>query len=324
MEKDINEIIKIDDSIKDLTTEKYNDLIDKDNKFMQIFTRAADPDANALIEFHTIDEKKLALIAEKMPEINRATRSFGKQNSQVTAKLMSLQMISHSPYRVIKQILAKIERKRGALKENILKLRKEKIKLDRFIVKRDDLREKIKEDLNDQDVYFDLQEVMIDIEEKVSNVSDSSIYIEAALKEILMYQKSYEEIKESNNIPDNWDEKNVEEEEVKDHIVTAFLHLTRDLSMTGRINIGTAEYLYQYGINPDVAIRLTNKYLSEISLLMDGDKYPSIQVLYDFLDKMYESFKDSYKHAMKRVGLKKLIHEDCLYLENKEKKEGEE
>ena len=75
------------------------ELIDKDNKFLQIFTRAADPNAKSLVEFHSVDEKALAHIADRMPEINRATRVFGKQNSQATGKLMSLNMISKNGLR---------------------------------------------------------------------------------------------------------------------------------------------------------------------------------------------------------------------------------
>ena len=99
--------------ITDITLQ-VEKLIDKDNVFMQIATRGADPNASELIDFKTFDEEKLALVASRMPEINRATRSFGKQNSQATGKLMSLHMIAQSPYRRMKQCLAKIERKRSA------------------------------------------------------------------------------------------------------------------------------------------------------------------------------------------------------------------
>ena len=46
-------------------------------------------------------------------------------------------------------------------------------------------------------------------------------------------------------------------------------------------------------------------------------KAPNVNNLYDFLDQMYEMFKDEYKHAMRRTGLKNLISEDYLYLEDK-------
>jgi len=109
----IKDLVKPDE-IKDLTL-KVEELIDKDNVYMRIATRGADPNAKELVDFKTFDQEKLELVANRMPEINRATKSFGKQNSQATGKLMSLHMIAQSPYRRIKQCLAKIERKRSAL-----------------------------------------------------------------------------------------------------------------------------------------------------------------------------------------------------------------
>jgi len=298
-------------------------LLDKSNKFLQIFTRAGDPGAHFLVEFKIFNETKLAKMAERMPEINRATNVFGKQNSQATSKLMSLNMISQSPYRRLKQCLAQIERKRQALKENIFKLRKEKIAMDRLIYERDDLVNKLNDDSEqwtaEQKTYFrfDLENKIIEIEEKVSNISDSNIYIEGALKEIGMYQDSYDEIKTSYNIPDNWDENDFEKSEVEEHVKTAFLHLVRDVEMTGRPNVGTEEYLFQWGINPTTAYRLVLQYLDGVNKVVDGGNLPSIQMLYDFLDRMYNMFKEEYKNSLKSLGLKTLISEEYLFLDNK-------
>jgi len=319
MVEEKQELIAIDESIKDLTV-KYDDLIDRNNKFLQIFTRAADPNANSLVEFHSVDEKSLATIAERMPEINRATRVFGRQNSQATGKLMSLSMIAQSPYRRLKQALAKIERKRGALKENIFKLRREKIALDRLVDLKNLIIEGMKEDPEDRELYYRLQEVNIDIEEKVANIGDTNVYIEAALKEIGMYQDAYNEIIESYNIPENWDENDFEKAEIEEHVKTAFLHAVHDVEMTGRLNCGTHEYLMQYGINPHTAYALVRAYLSETEEMVQKGNYPDINRLYGFLDNMHEMFKDQFVHAMKRIGLKKLISEDFLYKEG----EGED
>ena len=305
------DLIKVD-GIKDISV-TTDGLINKSNKFLQIFTRAADPSAHALVEFKVFDDVKLAKLAENMPEINRATNVFGKQNSQATSKLMSLHMISQSPYRRLKQCLSQIERKRQALKENIFKLRREKIALDKLISRKDAIVNK--------DAYceeaFDLQLLDIDIEEKVSNISDTGIYIEGALKEIGMYQEAYKEIKASYNIPDDWDEEDYEKCEVEEHLKTAFLHTIRDVEMTGRLNVGTHEYLEQYGVNPHTAYKLVQDYLSQIEKLSQEGNYTNIKVLYDFLDRMYDTFKDEYKHAMNRIGITNLISHEYLYLEDK-------
>jgi hypothetical protein len=313
--------------IKDISLQT-NNLIDKSNTFLQIFSRAGDPNANSLIEFKTFDETKLAKIAERMPEINRATNVFGRQNSQATSKLMSLNMISQSPYRRLKQCLAQIERKRQALKENIFKLRKEKIELEKLIEKKNNLTEKLAQEgiTNDEhmNIEWDLQITIIEIEEKVANISDSNIYVEGALKEIGMYQDAYNEIKTSYNIPENWDESNYEQGEVEEHVKTAFLHTIRDVEMTGRLNVGTHEYLEQYGINPHTAYKLVCEYLAQIEQLTQEGNYTNITVLYNFLDKMYDTFKDEYRHAMRRSGLVNLISTDYLFIDKSNISEIEE
>jgi len=304
---------------KDLTVKNLNeistktdDLIDKSNVFLQIFSRGADPDSSDLIDFKIFDdENKLALLAERMPEINRASNVFGRQNSQATGKLMSLHMIAQSPYRRLKQCLAKIERKRGALKENIFKLRREKIELEKMLIKRKELEDNV---IEHTESGFDLELINIDIEEKICGISDSTIYIEGALKEIGMYQDAYAEICESYEIPEKWDEKDMEEKEIEEHVKTAFLHGIRDVMMTGQLNVGTHEYLEQYGVNPFTALKHISKYLGDNETFEDSN----IEMLYDFLDLMYEKFKDEYKRAMKRLGLKTLLSEDFLYIENKE------
>lgn len=335
MDKERN-IVPIDESIKDLALKDVSELIDKDNKFLQIFTRAADPDTKSLVEFHAIDDKALAKIADGMPEINRACRVFGRQNSQATGKLMSLSMIAQSPYRRLKQVLAKVERKRGALKENVFKLRREKVELNKLIRKKDKLADDIKScpehDDRLEDLYFDLELVQIDIEEKVANISDTNIYIEGALKEIGMYQDAYNEIIETYDIPDNWDEEDFERTEVEEHVKTAFLHAVRDVQMTGRLNVGTCEYLEQFGVSPAVAFKLVQKYLMEVeSKIITNEKgdmsiTSDIDHLYDFLDSMHERFGEEWKKSAARIGLKDYISEDFLYKDKKreeERKDGE-
>jgi len=305
-------------------------LIDKDNNFLKIFTRAADPNSTALVEFHSIDEKSLAMVADRMPEMNRASRIFGKQNSQATGKLMSLSMIAQAPYRRLKQVLAKVERKRGALKENIFKLRKEKIELNRLIYKRDKINEHIKSndpytdeegktiaDVNE--LEFIVETLGIEIEEKVANMGDTGIYIEGAIKEIGAYQDAYEQIMENYNIPKNWSEDDFERCEVEEHVKTAFLHAVRDITMTGRLNVGTCEYLEQFGVNPLTAKNLVEAYISKNSgQVGEDDKLhlSDIGSLYQFQDEMYNIFKNEYKKAAQRIGIDDYISENFLYKES--------
>ena len=265
-----------------------------------------------IMEFKTINNNKLMKIAENMPAINRATAIFGKGNSQITSKFMSLQMISFNPYRTLKQILAQIERKRSALKENIFKLQKDIIKLDRLSIKKDKM---FLPTYRSETPNLDLEEINISIQKKASSIADTSIYIEAAFKEIGQYQNTYNEILESKGIRENWDEADMEKAEIEEHIKTGILHTIRDVEVNGRLGMGTTEYLFQFGINPQVALRLVQNYLVEVNKIIDEGKAPNIQVLYDFLNKMYELFKNEYKHSMEKIGIKNLISEEYLYIE---------
>jgi len=299
---------------------RADELVDKSNVFMQITTRGAD--SKSLVDFKVFDDNKLAKLAKNMPEINRATHVFGKQNSQTTSKMMSLNMISQSPYRRLKQCLAQIERKRSALKENIFKLRRDKVELDRILYRKTNLQNEIKlydkmsSEADLRELEFNLDMLNIEIQEKACNISDSNLYIEGALKEIGIYQEAYNEIKESHNIPDDWDEEDYERAEIEEHIKTAFLHAIRDLEMTSHLNVGTHEYLEQYGVNPQTAVFFVRGYLNNHSKLMSEGEVPNVNLLYEFLDQMYETFKGEYKHAMRRTGLKSLISKDFLYLDS--------
>ena len=307
-----------DTKVKDLIV-KTEALLDNSDAFMQITTRGFD--SNSLMQFKTFNDKKIAAIAERMPEINRATNSFGRKNSQTMGKMMSLNMISFSPYSRMKQCLAQIENKRSALKENIFKLRENKIKLERDVYERDSLKSRLDQSDDTEEkmnLKFDIDLLEVEIQRKASSISDTTLYIEGCLKEIGMYQKTYEEIRVNNDIPEKWDEADFERGELEHHIKTAFLHLVRDIQQTGRINVGTSEYLEQFGVNPQTAIDMVKKYLNQIDTFNSGEAFASIDTLYNFLDKMYNIFKEEYKKVLAEMGIDTLVHDEFLYLEDKD------
>lgn len=263
------------------------------------------------LEFSTITDTKMAKISENMVEMDRGVKSFGKSNSQVTSKLMSLTMLSaYSPYHTIKQILAQIEKKRGALSEASFGLRKKNIEIK--ILKR-----KIEEEEDDLKIEL----LKIEIEEIQSHASTSMIYIEAALKEIGSYQNSYNEICKSNNIPEDWDEVDMERGEVEHHLKSMFRNGVRDVLASGRLGMGTMEYLEQFGVNPAYALPLINGYVKKCSDKGSAGGEPNFTDLMDFLDACSTKFKDCHKDVMNRIGIKTLIDDEWTFqdkqLENK-------
>jgi hypothetical protein len=271
--------------------------------------------AKELIEFKSLDEKTVAKIAMGMPKINKRANVLGDDYSQDTWKLMSLNTITQSPYRNLKECLDRIERKRIVIRKNMFELRRQQVKLQRLLKEKEEKEDTV---VSSTILTLDLEELDIGIEELEFNIADTNVCIEDALKEIGMYQQAYDEIKEHYSIPDNYDENSFERYEVEEHIKTAFLHAVRDVGMTGMLSVETHKYLEQYGVNPTVAYSLVKKYIHKIERRCktghDTDVYPNINVLYRFLDSIYALFKDGYKRAMIRIGLKDLIPKDLSHL----------
>lgn len=241
-------------------------------------------------------------IESRMPEIRRASKAFGKQNSQTTSSLMTLNMLDAGPYRVMRQCLAQIEKKRAALKEAAYKHQKNKIRL-----------EWLNSNLEAYSVCSSQQykKQNLEREKLLSDLDDSRIYIDACIKEIGAFQQRYFDIMEAHNIPENWTEKDFEDAEIEHHIKSIFRNAIRD-RMTGRANHGTMEYMEQFGIEPIFAYRLVDKFIAEISSMMNDDKAPSIIARYNFYENMVKTFRDEYKKALKNIGLTSVTYDEWM------------
>jgi len=246
----------------------------------------------------TIDDKKLAIIDEKMVEIDRVNHTAGRSQTQTTNQLMSLTMMTDSPYRRLRQCMSQIERKRTALEESYFKMQKQKVLIKNWYEKGDELS-------------------VIKAQEAESNMIRQKDYIDGAFKEIATFQCAYDEIRESHNIPEKWDEKDAELAEIDHHIKQAFRQAHRDMVNTGRIGLGNMEYLEQYGIHIQTATKVIADYIAGEDKMISDGKMPTVRHLYAFLDRMAETFHDAHKDVLNRIGIKELIKDEFLYLEDK-------
>ena len=247
----------------------------------------------------TITDKKLAIIAEKMVEIDRVNHTAGRSQTQTTNQLMSLTMMTDSPYRRLRQCLSQIERKRSALDESYFKMKKKQVLIKAWYDKGDEMS-------------------IIKAQEAEHQMVRQKDYIDAAFKEIATFQCAYDEIRESHNIPKKWDERDAELAEIDHHIKQAFRQAHRDMVNTGRIGLGNMEYMEQYGIHIQTATRVIADYIAGEDKMIAEGKMPTVNHLYAFLDRMADTFHDAHKDVMKRIGIKELIKEDFLYLEKKD------
>jgi len=246
----------------------------------------------------TITDEKLAIIAEKMVEIDRVNHTAGRSQTQTTNQLMTLTMMTDSPYRRLRQCMSQIERKRKALEEAYFKMQKKKVQVENWYEKGDEMS-------------------VIRAREAEAGMIRQKDYIDGAFKEIATFQCAYDEIRESHNIPENWDEKDAEEAEIDHHIKQAFRQAHRDMVNTGRIGLGNMEYMEQYGVHIQTATKIIADYIASEDKMIAEGKMPTVKHLYAFLDRMAETFHDAHKAVMERIGIKELLKEDFLYLEKK-------
>ena len=246
----------------------------------------------------TMTPDKIALVAERMVEVDRASKTLGRSNTQTTNQLMTLTMMTDSPYRRLRQCLTQIEQKRHALEEAYFRHRKKEL----------EIKEWEKEDT-------ELSRLLS--QEALHQQERSKIYIDGALKELAVFQEAYEEIRINNGIPENWDEMDAERDEIKHHIRQAFRQAHRDMILTGHITQGNAEYLEQYGIHLQVAQRYIQEYIKAVEDQISDGKYPNVNHLYKFLDRMVENFEDAHQDVVNHIGLDKLLRGEFLYREDK-------
>ena len=248
----------------------------------------------------TITDDKLAVISEKMVEVDRAILAVGgRSQTQTTSQLMTLTMMNDSPYRRLKQCLAEIDKKRRALDEAYFKMQKTKVNIAQWYEEGDKLS-------------------VIKAQEAENGLLRGKNVIEGAFKDIALYQSAYEEIRESNKIPEKWDEMDAEKEEVDHHIRQAFRQSHRQMVSTGTIDVGNMEYLEQFGVHPQTAVRIIKDYINSEEKEIAEGKAPTVVRLYNFLDSMVEMFHGAHELVLDRIGIKELIKTDFLYLEDKD------
>jgi len=246
----------------------------------------------------TINDEKLAVIAHKMVEIDRVNHTAGRSQTQTTNQLMTLTMMTDSPYRRLRQCLAEIEKKRQALDEAYFSMKKKQVMVKRWYEKADELS-------------------IIRAQETEHKMARQKDYIDSAFKEIAIFQCAYDEIRESHNIPEKWDERDAELDEINHHIKQAFRQAHRDVVNSGQITLGNMEYLEQYGIHIQTATRIIKDYIAGEDKMIAEGKMPTVKHLYAFLDHMAEMFQEAHKDVLDRIGIKDLIKDEYLYLEDK-------
>lgn len=230
-----------------------------------------------------LNSAALAIVSERMPELAEKTKIFDRNNSQTTISMMTLTMLNgQSPMRLLRQILAEVERRKMALAEAQLSHAK--------------LVAEIKE-LSDsgcgpvQEAELRLKNINLDIMESKVNGS---------IKDIATLIDAYDSIKATHKI-DEWDEKSFEDSEKWHHIRRGFELLYRNMIQSGRAHEATIEYLQQYGVHVQIALAEVGVYISSINQAIESGNMVTASSIEDFLDAMATKYKHCADEASIRL-----------------------
>lgn len=223
-------------------------------------------------------------IESNLPEIRRATKNFGKTQSQYMDNMLT---ISHpTPIRNLRQILAEVEKTYTALQQSFYKHKKDEIKAKMKL-----------RDIEKTDDELDKDLLGVEYSEIKASIEASEKYISGAIRKISNYLDQYNRISEKlieDKGVDKFTELDFEEEEERYHIMTAFAQaLTAARARGGIIDEGNHIYFYQIGINGSSAQMEVRKFLeSEGKQINEGRGYPQHDQVLDFLNRMAETYKN--------------------------------
>jgi len=240
-----------------------------------------------------ITKNQLEKIESRLPELYRAKAIIGHSTSQASYALQTLTMLDDSPMSRMKQCLSNIEHKYQAVRESYFKI--EKLKLEN-------------KDMESNKPVSESSRLKIRENETIIEGVQNSMG--NALREIGMFQDFYESIRKSNNIPEVWTEHDYEKQEIANMVRRSFRIGIQNISNGGAVSVAAVEYWEQLGIHPQSAEAHCRNYLQQVDNIIKEGKEPDVRVMYEFLDGMAERFKDSYKFALDRIGLKELGSEE--------------
>ena len=249
------------------------------------------------IQSNNINEAAVERVSQYLPELDTKTKAFGSQNSQTTISMMTLTMLGgQSPFRMLRQILAEVEKRKGALSEsqvNHAKLVREIKKL---------------EDQTDDPVQA------ARYRKACVNITTLENKINGSFADLATLIEAYNNIKESQGISDEWDETSFEDAEKKHHVRRCFEMMYRNLLDGGRVSTSTIEYMQQFGVHPQICQKEVAGYIAYTDARIVGGEVLHANDLEDFLDEMGDKYWEGADKTSERLfGKKNFANKDFMY-----------
>lgn len=207
------------------------------------------------------------LVAARLPEISKKSMSvFNRQNSQTTLSMMTLTMMTGQvPHRQVRQIMAEIENRHCALAEAQLNLEKHRAKQP------DSSAPEAVQTAEARLNFFNIQR----LESKIAG----------SIKDIANLVATYDNLVKKHGIED-WSEEDFERAEAQFHVRRGFELLYRDIIEVGRARNVTNEYLQQFGVHIQVALKEVSGYIQVTEDRIASGDLPDACDLETFLDAM--------------------------------------
>lgn len=244
-------------------------------------------------------------INEVMPKIQASSQSFYKSDSQL--KIVSLDITELTDVGAAKHILARIERKKQALKESHLKLEKKKIKLAK------------KQEKHSEAEGHDKELLDLEILELNSRIEDTTNYQAGAIRELAFLVEQYESICERLGV-EVITEDMYEADQAKYHVMRAFSQaLASARARQGTIDEGNFIYFQDLGINGAAAQREVIALLEKEQEILNSGQVPTFELQYEWLQAIGEKFASEIQRYAEARGFIPLV-EGALGTRQLEKK----
>ena len=248
-----------------------------------------------------INKNAVAKVNEFLPELDNKTKYFDRKNSQSTLSMMSITMLNgQSPMRMMRQIMAEVEKRKMALAEAQVNHAKQLEEIE-------ELQTKLQDDPDNNLLNAKLRHAMVGITTHESKINGS-------FKDIAVLIDSYHAIKENHGIED-WDEEVFEREEKRHHVRRGFELMYRNLMDSGRASTATIEYMQQYGIHPQVGLAEVQAYMNSVTDRMNKGEMPHANDLEEFLDAIADKYWKNANATTERIyGKKDISNTDYMKL----------
>jgi hypothetical protein len=195
-----------------------------------------------------------------------------------------LNLSYHSPHKNMRQIAAEMNRKKSALNEAKWRQVKNEVKM-----------KKIEEELESGKCdYWREVDLTVKLTELREGLAEGIVTIEGAMKDVLVLNELYEQLKGKVS---NFSELDIEMEESKTHLKRSIVQSIRDVRMSGSITKAEQEYLEQIGVNPMKMQNLIRQYVKQEAESTSWDN----KGLYDFVDGIVKDLIDNHKVDIVRM-----------------------